>query len=134
DWGSADTSGPSMDDDSVKRIVSQPGPDGNPRWSPDGKQIAFETVMGNSGFFHCTRRLAVVPADGGTPRPLTDEFDEHAFLIDWMPDGIYFWAFQKTASHLFRVHPDDPRVTRLTNPDPLMASGFSLTLGGQHVA
>src|SRR5262245_44017954 len=37
----------SLADDSVKRIVSQPGPDGNPRWSPDGKQIAFETVMGN---------------------------------------------------------------------------------------
>ena len=124
----------SLADDSVKRIVSQPGPDGNPRWSPDGKQIAFETVMGNPGFFHCNRRLAVVPADGGTPRPLTDEFDEHAFLIDWKPDGIYFAGLQKTTSHLFRIQPDNPKVTRLTSPDDLQAFGFSLTHDGHQVA
>ena len=114
--------------------IAPDGPDGNPRWSPDGKQIAFETVMGNPGFFHCNRRLAVVPADGGTPRPLTDEFDEHAFLIDWKPDGIYFAGLQKTTSHLFRIQPDNPKVTRLTSPDDLQAFGFSLTHDGHQVA
>jgi dipeptidyl aminopeptidase/acylaminoacyl peptidase len=115
-------------------LVAQPGPDSNPHWSPDGKQIVFESVMGNPTFFHCNRRLAVVPADGGTPRSLTDDFDEHAFLIDWKPDGIYFWGFQTTASHLFRVRPDHPKVARLTNPDNLMASGFSLTQDGRQMA
>ena len=114
--------------------IAPDGPDGNPRWSPDGKQIAFETVMGNPGFFHCNRRLAVVPADGGTPRPLTDEFDEHAFLIDWKPDGIYFAGLQKTTSHLLRIQPDNPKVTRLTSPDDLQAFGFSLTHDGHQVA
>ncbi|HEV7684688.1 MAG TPA: DPP IV N-terminal domain-containing protein, partial [Pyrinomonadaceae bacterium] len=28
-------------DDSVTKLVSQPGPDTGPRWSPDGKQIVF---------------------------------------------------------------------------------------------
>ncbi len=121
-------------DDAVKKIVSQPGPDGNPHWSPDGKQIVFETVMGNPAFFHCNHRLAVVSADGGTPRPLTDKFDEHAFLIDWKPDGIYFWGLQKTASHLFHVHPDNAKITRLTSPDNLMASAFSLTHDGHQMA
>jgi dipeptidyl aminopeptidase/acylaminoacyl peptidase len=118
----------------VKRIVSQPGPDGNPHWSPDGKQIVFETVMGNPAFFHCNRRLAVVPADGGTPRSITDGFDEHAFLIDWKPDGIYFWGLQKTTSHLFRVRPDDPKVRRVTSPDNLQAAGFSMTRDGHQMA
>jgi dipeptidyl aminopeptidase/acylaminoacyl peptidase len=132
--GTADIYVLTLASDTVKKIVAQPGPDGNPHWSPDGKHIVFESVMGNPAFFHCNRHLAVVPADGGTPRSLTDDFDEHASLIDWLPDGIYFWAFQKTASHLFRVHPDDPKATRLTSPDHLMASGFSLTRNGQQMA
>jgi dipeptidyl aminopeptidase/acylaminoacyl peptidase len=118
----------------VQKIVAQPGPDANPRWSPDGKQIAFESVMGNPAFFHCNRRLAVVPADGGTPRSLTEAFDEHAFLVDWKPEGIYFWGFQKTSAHLFRVHPDNHKVTRLTSPDNLQALGFSLTHDGRQLA
>jgi len=132
--GTADIYVLNLADDAVRKIVSLPGPDGNPHWSPDGKQIVFQSVMGNPAFFHCNRRLAVVPVDGGTPRSLTDEFDEHAFLIDWKPDGIYFWGFQKTSSHLFRVHPDKPKITRLTSPDNLLALGFSLTHDGQQMA
>jgi dipeptidyl aminopeptidase/acylaminoacyl peptidase len=90
--------------------------------------------MGNPHFFHANRRLAIVAADGGTPRSVTDDFDEDPFLIDWKPDGIYFAALQKTASHLFRVQPDYPKITRLSSPDNLMAEGFSLTLDGHRTA
>ena len=31
-----------LGDDSVRKIVAQPGPDSGPRWSPDGKQIVFQ--------------------------------------------------------------------------------------------
>jgi dipeptidyl aminopeptidase/acylaminoacyl peptidase len=133
-FGTADVYVLDLKDDAVKKIVSQPGPDANPHWSPDGTQIVFESVMGNPAFFHCNRGLAVVGPDGGTPRPLTDGFDEHAFLIDWKPGGIYFWGFQKTTSHLFRVRPDDRKVTRLSGPDDLLAFGFSLTHDGRQVA
>jgi dipeptidyl aminopeptidase/acylaminoacyl peptidase len=132
--GTADIYILNLANEAVKKIVSQPGPDSNPHWSPDGKEIVFESAMGNPGFFHSNRRLAVIPADGGTPRSLTEDFDEHAFLIDWKPDGIYFWGFQKTTSHLFRVLPDNPKVTRLTNPDNLQAFGFSLTRDGHQTA
>jgi dipeptidyl aminopeptidase/acylaminoacyl peptidase len=132
--GTADIYVLNLADDAVKKIVSQPGPDSNPHWSPDGKQIVFESSMGNPGFFHCNRRLAVVPADGGTPRSLTEDFDEHAFLIDWKPDGIYFWGFQKTTSHLFRVQSDNSKVTRLSGPDDIRAFGFSLTHDGRQTA
>ncbi len=98
--GTADIYVLNLASDAVKKLVSQPGPDGNPHWSPDGKQIVFETVMGNPAFFHCNRRLAVVPSEGGTPRSLTEEFDEHAFLVDWKANGIYFWGLQKTTSRL----------------------------------
>jgi dipeptidyl aminopeptidase/acylaminoacyl peptidase len=132
--GTADIYVLNLAHDAVKKIVSQPGPDTNPRWSPDGKQIVFESAMGNPGFFHSNRRLAVVSADGGTARSLTEGFDEHAFLIDWKPDGIYFWGLQKTTAHLFRISPDEPKVTRLSSPDSLLAFGYSLTQNGRQVA
>ncbi len=121
-------------DNSVKKIVSQVGPDNNPRWSPDGKQIVFSTAMGNPKFFHANSKLAIVSADGGTPRSITDSFDEQPGLMDWRDDGIYFSALQKTTSHLFRVDPATAKVMRLTNPDNLMASGFSFTRDGKRMA
>lgn len=118
----------------VKKVVSQPGPDTNPRWSPDGKSLVFQSAMGKSVFFHTNSRLAVVPAEGGTPRSITDDFDENPQLIDWKPDGVYFGALQKTASHLFRVDPATARISRVSGPDDLMAGGFSFTTDGRKTA
>ncbi|HKB41692.1 MAG TPA: S9 family peptidase [Gemmataceae bacterium] len=120
-------------DNAAKRIVSQAGPDTNPRWSPDGKEIAFQSAMGKTVFYHTNSRIAVIPADGGTPRSITDPFDENAALIDWKPDGIYFGALQKTASHLFRVDPVSARIARVSGPDDLMAAAFSWTADGKTV-
>jgi dipeptidyl aminopeptidase/acylaminoacyl peptidase len=120
--------------DKVKKIVDQPGPDRNPKWSPDGKHIAFVSAMGQPKFFHSNSRIAVVDVSGGKPRSLTDSFDESPGLVEWKPDGIYFAAQQKTASHLFRVDPEGGKITRVTGPDDLMASGFSLTHDGGKVA
>jgi dipeptidyl aminopeptidase/acylaminoacyl peptidase len=121
-------------DNSVKKIVSQPGPDSNPRWSPDGKQIVFSTAMGNPKFFHANSRLAIVSADGGQPRSISDAFDESPGLIDWYSDGIYFGALQKTTGHLFRVDPGSGKITRLTKPDHILAGGFSFTRDMRRVA
>src|SRR5207247_786083 len=54
-----------LNDKAVKRIVSTPGPDRNPHWSPDGKKIAFETAAGSQYFFYTNSRIGVVTADGG---------------------------------------------------------------------
>src|SRR3989441_2857597 len=123
-----------LGDDSVKKIVGQPGPDNNPRFSPDGKQIVFSSAMGNTTFFASNTRLAVVGVDGGTPRSITDSFDESPGLLDWKADGIYFAAQQKTASHLFRVDPVSGKITRVSSPDYLMAGSFSLTRNSDAIA
>jgi dipeptidyl aminopeptidase/acylaminoacyl peptidase len=148
-------------DNAVKKIVSQPGPDSNPHWSPDGKQIAFQSAMGKPLFYHSNSRIAVVGADGSALRSVTGDFDESPGLIEWKPDGIYFSALQKTASHLFRldlntrvpaaVPPQNKqtkleaelldsafaprsRTSRITGPDNLMAGGFSFTHDGRTMA
>ena len=83
-------------DDAVTKLVSQPGPDSNPRWSPDGKQIVFSSAMGNTVYFASNSRLAVVPVEGGTPRSITDNFDEN-------PEARGVAA----GRHLFRRVPKD---------------------------
>src|SRR5256714_13508137 len=76
-----------LTDDSIKKIVATPGPDNNPRFSPDGKEIVFTSAMGQKLSFATNSRLAIVGIDGGTPRSITDGFDENSGLLDWKADG-----------------------------------------------
>jgi len=121
-------------DDSVKKIVAQPGPDSSPHWSPDGKQILFSTYMGNPKYNANNSRLALVPAEGGPIRSLTDSFDENPGFVAWTNEGVYFSALQKTASHLFHIDPATLKIFRYTSPDNLMAGSFSFTRDGKWMA
>ena len=121
-------------DDTVTKIVDQPGPDTAPVWSPDGARIAFASAMGNPRYYALNSRLAMVPAAGGAPVSLTDAFDENPRLMSWKTEGIYFSALQRTAMHLFRVRPEDRRIDRVSQPDGLLAGAFSLTRDGRAVA
>lgn len=114
-------------DKHVKKLLDSGGPNGRPRWSPDGRQIAFNTSSGDPFYYYTNRRIATIPASGGDPKILTGRFDEDANLVDWGPDGIYFSAFQKGAAHLFRVNPTSLAIDRITSPDPFFESDASFT-------
>ncbi|HUA83051.1 MAG TPA: S9 family peptidase, partial [Bryobacteraceae bacterium] len=114
-------------DQHVRKLVDGQGPDGNPKWSPDGKQIAYVTANGQPFFFYANRYIASVPAEGGAPHVLTQDFDEDANLIDWGPDGIYFGALQKTSAHIFRLDPASGVVRRISGPDQFHVQGASFT-------
>ena len=120
--------------DSVRKLVSSPGPDSDPRWSPDGSQIVYSTFLGKVDFFARNSRLAVVPAAGGMPRGLTLEFDENPSLVAWNRDGIYFTGSQKTASHLFRIAPAGGAILRVSSPDNAMTGSYSLSKDGRRAA
>ena len=111
----------------VRKLLDAGGPNSNPKWSPDGKQVAYVTANGDPFFFYANRYIAVVPADGGSARVLTREFDENANLIDWGPDGIYFSASQKTNAHVFHLDPGSGATRRITGPEQFWAPGASFT-------
>jgi dipeptidyl aminopeptidase/acylaminoacyl peptidase len=117
-----------MADNAVRAVVTQPGADNNPRWSPDGRQLVFSSAMGETkaNYFRNTR-LAVVSADGGAVRAITTTFDEQPSLVAWGTRGVYFSGSQRTASHLFVADPTTGAITRITAPDSGIFSAFSLS-------
>jgi dipeptidyl aminopeptidase/acylaminoacyl peptidase len=121
----------------------------SPRWSPDGKTIAFVAKRGDEA-----NQIYVMPADGGEGRALT----KHATAVSriaWSPDGsaIYFTApEEKTAEekdrekakddvvafdedyrqpHLWKVSVGDRREQRITSGD-FAVNDFDLTRDGTH--
>ena len=121
-------------DGSATPLVTQPGPNTSPRWSPDGAWIAFVTTMGVDDFYCRNKTLAVVPARGGDPVSITDAFDETCIPRAWGPDGVYFEALQRMALHLFRVDPKTRETTRVSGPDDFVGSGFSFARDFRRVA
>jgi serine/threonine-protein kinase len=65
-------------------LTALPGDEWNPRWSPDGKELAFYAAEpGSRG----ANQIMVVPAVGGPPTALTSGGDFHNFP-SWSPSGL----------------------------------------------
>ncbi len=74
----------------ARRLTSHPGVELFPKFSPDGRWIAF------SGEYSGTRQVFVIPVEGGEPRQLTYYNDVGALpprggwdnmVLGWTPDG-----------------------------------------------
>jgi tricorn protease len=74
----------------ARRLTSHPGLELFPKFSPDGRLIAF------SGEYNGTRQIFVISVDGGEPRQLTYHNDVGALpprggwdnrVLGWTPDG-----------------------------------------------
>ena len=124
------------DGNTVHKIVALEGPDSDPVFSPNGKQIAFSTALGQQYFYYANSHIAVVNVDSvlaktaataAEVQDLTAQFDEDPRMMEWGPDGIYFEALQKTASHLFRLEPQTKKITRITAPDAFYLGGVSFS-------
>ena len=134
DGGSADISIVDVASGARRTLVTQNGPDSNPRWSPDGTRIAFVSSMAKPFFYFQNSVIAVTPAAGGTIQSLTDTFDEDPGLLRWTTGGIFFGASQRTWSYLFRLDPASKQITKYAVADQWTGSGFSLTTDGRTVA
>lgn len=100
----------------ARRLTSDPGEELFPKFSPDGRSIAFTGQYGGS------HQVAVIGVDGGTPRQLTFHndigrlpprggFDNQ--VLDWTPDGKQI---------LFLAH-RTPWSERIARPYLIAAAG-----------
>ena len=75
------------------RLTAFEGPDNAepwgspPAWSPDGREIAYLEGAAAKLLGYGVRKLAVIPAAGGTPRVLTAALDRNVSRPIWTPDG-----------------------------------------------
>ena len=69
-----------------RQFTSGERSDGSPRWSPDGKWLAFTSNRDGEDEEKAKAQLYVVSADGGDPRKLTDG-DESVEAFAWSPDS-----------------------------------------------
>ena len=78
----------------IKRLTNHPAIDSQPRFSPNGKQIAF--ISNRSG----SNQIYVMPAEGGMPQQKTFHSEGYS-LADWFPDGNSVLA-TATRDHFWR--------------------------------
>jgi len=96
------------------RITSNPGPDGSPAWSPDGKTIAHVSATDNDAMLYATNHLAVI-SEGGEAAVLTADLDRNISAPRFSTDGkwILFGLEDSGELSLARVAPGGGAVERV---------------------
>jgi dipeptidyl aminopeptidase/acylaminoacyl peptidase len=91
----------------TKRITSQPGFDGNPVYSPDGKYIAYHAQL-TAGYESDRWQVMLYDRATGKSENLTENsFDRSAERLAWSPDGktLYFIAENETLKPVYAMAP-----------------------------
>ncbi|MFO0876406.1 MAG: PDZ domain-containing protein [Gemmataceae bacterium] len=115
----------------ARRLTSHDGYEMFPRFSPDGKQVAF------TGQYDGNTEIYVIPAEGGEPKRLTytttlgrddisDRMGPNNICMGWTPDGRYIVfrsrmdSFNDFLGKLYRV----PATGGIAEELPLPRGGF----------
>src|SRR6266568_3247974 len=88
----------------AKRITTQPGFDGNPVYSPDGKSIAYHAQL-TPGYESDRWRVMLYDRQSGKNENLSEGFDRSADELAWSPDSktIYFTAENETHKPVYAM-------------------------------
>ncbi len=87
-----------------KRITTQPGFDGNPVYSPDGKYIAYHAQL-TAAYEADKWRVMLYDRATGKSENLSEAFDRSATNLAWSPDSktIYFLAENETQQPVYAM-------------------------------
>ena len=90
-------------------------PDSSPRWSPDGKTIAFVSAMVDKGH----PKIWLAPSTGAPARLAADRLDLIPSALRWAEGGraLYFETGVKGTSQLFRVDLAARKAAAVTSGD-----------------
>ncbi|NOR76074.1 MAG: prolyl oligopeptidase family serine peptidase, partial [Draconibacterium sp.] len=92
------------------------GYDQNPVFSPDGKQLAWES-MERDGYEADKNRLFVADLETGEKRDYSAKFDQNVGGLNWSADGtsIYFISNRHATEEIYRLDLADGSIARITN-------------------
>jgi len=118
-----------------RQMTSNPGADANPRWSPDGREIAY-VASSDPKSWADKADILVIPVGGGNPRNLTRDFMESAGGAPaWSPDGksIYFASGIGVYNHFFVAPAGGGSPRQITHGDKMYGQ-FDLSSDGKKLA
>lgn len=114
--------------------ANNPAADGAPKFSPDGKWLAYRAQK-TPGYEADRWQLLLLPADGhGSARSLTPDFDAWPEDYVWGADSaaIYFIAEKEGRSPIWSVAVDDGKIAKLL--DRHTQHSLSLSRDGKMLA
>ena len=105
-WTIAATGGP------LTKVSTAEGPDNQPRWSPDGKSIAFVTAAGDEA----PPQIMIGASSGGAATAPLPTLDLIPTDLQWSNDGasLYFDTGVKGELQVFRIEIAPHRLTQVT--------------------
>ncbi|HLB00869.1 MAG TPA: S9 family peptidase, partial [Bacteroidota bacterium] len=121
----------------VKQLTTNPAADGYPRYSPDGKYIAYR-AQARPDFEADRWQLMLYDRAAGTLKNLTQQFDTNVDAFEWAPssDKIYLEASAEANNAIWSVDLGGDMPERLTGDGTasstnISADGATIVFAGQ---
>lgn len=100
---------------SLLRLTTNAGRDASPAWSPDGKWVAYVSQTDARALDYATHHLAIVSAQGGPEKVLTQKLDRNVIRPRFAADGqaIYCLIEDDGQQPLVSISATSGEVTRV---------------------
>ena len=103
-----------------------------PRWSPDGKRIAFSAYLEEDKDADRDREIFVINSDGTGLHQITNNENIDDFLVDWSPDGkeLLYESYLFDGVEIFVINADGTDLRQSTIPmrDLIVHDGLRMGL------
>jgi len=119
---------------SLRKLTNNLGEDGSPKWSPDGKWIAYYSKI-EEHFVYGLYRLTIIPADGGDPIVLSEKYDRNISSFRWTSDSKKIYAIFEDhgMQNLVSFKVDDGSIEKIID-GKLVVSDYDISKGGKIIA
>ena len=119
--------------ENLQQLTTNPGSDDSPQWSPDGKWLTYVTVTNVEDMPFSMIYLAVVSADGGSPKILSEDLDRRVSSPKFSKDGktILFGISDQGEKQLATVPASGGEITRL-GKDKVSVSSYEVGKSGYY--